>query len=108
MTEQPAPEGVRVPAFFWLIVVSSILSLGGGATLLFLSQSGRLGAGAVDGPGLTSEVYVAGQRVEIWRNESWHPGTVTSVDGLRYRVRYDQANVFVDETLDASRLRAGR
>lgn len=100
------PSGI--PGFFWWIVIGSILSLGAGVTLLVLSQTGQLGAAGGTGPGHLSESYTEGQRVDIWRNESWHPGAVVSVDGSTYKVRYDRANVFGEESVDASRLRAGK
>jgi hypothetical protein len=90
--------------WFWLVMVGGLISLGGGGTLLYLSQSGSLGIGSGDGPGLPSESYVAQQHVDIWKNESWHAGSVVSVDGDHYRVHYDQSKVFPDETVDATRL----
>ena len=94
-----------VPRFFWWIVVGSILSLGGGVTLLVMGQMGSLGVPAGAGPGLASERYASQQQVDIWKNESWHPGVVVAVEGTRYRVHYDEA-VFGEETVDPTRLRA--
>lgn len=107
MSEPELPdEGPRgTPVWFWVVLLAGVLSLGGGATLLYLSQSGALGLNAGAGPGLPSGRYSAEQRVDIWKNESWHPGSVTAVDGARYRVRYDQSHVFPEETVDATRLR---
>lgn len=105
MTEPEAQgEPSGIPRWFWLVLLSGVISLGGGATLLFLSQTGSLGLNAGDGPGLPSELYTAAQPVDIWKNESWHPGTVVSVDDARYRVRYEQGHVFPEETVDATRL----
>jgi hypothetical protein len=94
------------PLVFWIIVVCALLSLAGGGTLFFLSQRGALGANPGGGPGLTFESYVTEQSVDIWRNESWHPGTIEQVKDRRYFVRYDRSDIFQSEWLDASRLRA--
>lgn len=107
MSEPKPAEGF--PALFWWVVIGSILSLGTGVTLLVLSQTGKLGDNnGAAGPGLPSTRYLAGQRVDIWRNESWHPGNILSVDGTTYRVRYDENKVFGEEIVDASRLREAR
>jgi hypothetical protein len=106
MSEPQAPleEPRGTPPWFWLVVIAGVISLGGGATLLYLSQTGGLGLNAGTGPGLPSETYVARQQVDIWKNDSWHPGAVVAVEGSRYRVRFDRAEVFPDEVVDATRL----
>jgi hypothetical protein len=106
MNDQRRAES-GLPPFFWWIVVGAVLSLGGGVTLFVMNQRGSLGVGAGAGPGLASESYTPQQRVEIWKNESWHPGVILGVDGPRYRVHYEQP-VFRDETVDPTRLRARR
>jgi len=100
---EPRRSDSGIPTFFWWIIVGSVLSLGGGITLFIMNQAGSLGANAGAGPGLRSQTYVVQQRVDIWKNESWHPGQVLSVDGSDYRVRYDET-IFGEETVDVTRL----
>jgi hypothetical protein len=64
--DAPEDEPRGVPRWFWLVLASGVISLGGGATLLYLSQTGSLGLNAGAGPGLPSETYVLDQPVDIW------------------------------------------
>lgn len=89
---------------FWGILAAGMISLIGGGTLFILNQSTPGGASGQLGPGHTDETYAAGEPVGIWRNESWHPGNVLEVDGSRYRVQYENTQVFAPEWVGASRL----
>jgi hypothetical protein len=98
------PSGKRL---FWTLAIGGALSLAVGSTLFILNQ-GALGASGAAGPGAASASYAAGQVVNIWRNESWLPGKIVRAESDRYLVAYDLAEVFSEEWVDASRVRAAR
>lgn len=104
-TPKQGEDKSAAPLLFWVILGSALIALGGGATLLVLSQTGALGATGGVGPGLMSEAYVEGQRVDIWWRERWQPGAVTKKADDRYQVHYDGFDASFDEWVDASRLR---
>ncbi len=89
----------------WLLLAAGALSLLGGGALFAINQTTAGGPGGQLGPGRLEETYQTGEQVDIWRNESWHSGKVVAVDGERYRVQYDRADVFSAERVDNSRLR---
>ncbi len=102
MSTQKPKSGFKV---LWLLLAAGGLSLIGGGALFALNQTTAGGPGGQLGPGRVGEAYQAGERVDIWRNESWHPGGIVAADGEHYRVRYDRSEVFGAEVVDTSRLR---
>ena len=103
--ENPTPPK-NFPLIFIVIVVAALVSLGGGATLLWLSQSGSLGTTGGVGPGLLSAKYEPGQAVNIWKHEHWRPGTVKQAGEKGYLVGYEDAPASQDEWVDVSRLQS--